>query len=255
MPKKKPLILLTNDDGIYAPGIFALYKELEKISRVIVVAPAGEQSAVGHAITLTDPLRVTKATRRGNFFGYAVSGTPADCVKIAIVSILKKKPALVVSGINLGGNLGINVIYSGTVSAATEGTMFDIPSIAVSLDTFEDPDFSPAAKFTRHLACTVLKKKLPKGVLLNVNVPPLPQKKIKGVKITHQSKLTFKEKFEKRIDPRKRTYYWMAGAVKPPLESRDADYQAVKEGYISITPVHYDMTAYEELDNLKNWNL
>ncbi|MCX5750671.1 MAG: 5'/3'-nucleotidase SurE [Candidatus Saganbacteria bacterium] len=255
MLKKKPLILLTNDDGIYAPGIFALYKEMEKIGRVIVVAPSGEQSAVGHAITLTDPLRVTKAVRRGKLFGYAVSGTPADCVKIALVSILKEKPDLVVSGINLGPNLGINVIYSGTVSAATEGTMFDIPSIAMSLGTFEDPDFSVAAKFARKLSCIVLKKKLPKGVLLNVNVPAISEKKIKGIKITHQSKITFKEKFEKRIDPRKRTYYWMAGSVKPPRESSDADFQAVKEGYISITPVHYDMTAYEELENLRSWKL
>jgi len=255
MQKKKPLILLANDDGIYAPGLYALYTELKKIARMAIVAPDREQSAVGHAITLTDPLRTTVVRRHGGFCGYAVSGTPADCVKIGMVSLLKEKPDLVVSGINLGGNMGINVIYSGTVSAATEGTMFGIPSIAVSLDTFEKPNFVPAAKFIRKLVPLVIKNSLPKGILLNVNVPPLPTSKIKGVKITYQSKLSFREKFAKRVDPRKRTYYWMAGVVKPPQESRAADYQAVKEGYISITPVHYDMTAYEEMETLKCWKL
>jgi 5'-nucleotidase len=210
---------------------------------------------VGHAITLTDPLRVSRVTRRGEFIGYAVNGTPADCVKIAVVSILKEKPDFVVSGINLGGNMGINVIYSGTVSAATEGTMFEIPSVAVSLDTFENPDFAPAAKFIRKLIPLIQKQGLPKGVLLNINAPPLPAEKIKGAKITYQSHLTFREKFEKRVDPKKRTYYWMAGVVKPPKESSDADYQAVKEGFISITPVQYDMTAYEAIEPLKRWKL
>jgi 5'-nucleotidase len=246
-------ILLTNDDGIYSKGILALYLELKKIAEVSIVAPDSERSAVGHAITLTDPLRVEKVDKDGKLFGYKVNGTPADCVKIAINAILKKKPDLVVSGINLGPNTGTNVIYSGTVSAATEGTILGIPSIAVSLTTFEKSDYSFAAEFTRNLCVLVRKNGLPEGTLLNVNIPAVKKSKIKGVKITKQGEFRFKEYFEKRLDPRQRTYYWMGGEELIPLDEKGSDHEAVKKNFISITPLHYDLTDYGEIERLKGW--
>ena len=166
-------ILLTNDDGIYAKGIEVLHEHLSKDHDVVVVAPETEQSAVGHAITLTDPLRVKSIDRNGTFFGYAVKGTPADCVKLAVNELMKPPPDLVVSGINLGANVGINEIYSGTVSAATEGTILGVPAIAVSINTFRDPDFRPAARFVRLLVRQVKEHGLPPYTSLNVNVPAI----------------------------------------------------------------------------------
>ena len=173
-------ILLTNDDGINAPGLYALYESIRTMGEVSVVAPEREMSAVGHAITLTDPLRVEKVDKRGEFFGYAVSGTPADCVKIAAWALLDEMPDLVISGINLGNNTGISIIYSGTVSAATEGTILEIPSIAISLVAFKNPDFRYAAKFAKKMAEIVLEKGLPIGTLLNINVPNVKEEEIGG---------------------------------------------------------------------------
>ena len=248
-------ILLTNDDGIYAEGIFALYEELKKIADVKVVAPATEQSAVGHAITMSDPLRVKDAYRRQKFFGHSVSGTPADCVKIAIRSLFKKMPDLVVSGINLGPNTGFSVLYSGTVSGATEGAILGIPSIAVSLGTFVNPDFKPAARFAAKMAKIVHRQGLPKGTFLNINVPGLPASKIKGIRITTQGKTPIIENFDKRVDPRNRIYYWLTGEVINLKGERDSDIIALKKGYISITPVQYDLTDYGYIDELKRWKL
>ena len=191
----KPLILLTNDDGIYAQGILAAWQELRKIGDVEVVAPDAERSAVGHAITLLLPLRAKEVVRRNVRFGYAVNGMPADCVKIAVKAILPRAPDLVVSGINLGSNTGTNVIYSGTVSAATEARILGIPSIAVSLATFTHPDFAYAARFTRKLALAVIAKGLPDKTLLNVNVPNIPEDKIKGVANTRQGDSRVEERF------------------------------------------------------------
>ncbi|MBN1526504.1 MAG: 5'/3'-nucleotidase SurE [Candidatus Omnitrophica bacterium] len=248
-------ILLTNDDGIYAEGIYVLYEALKKVGNVTVVAPATEQSAVGHAITMSDPLRVKEARRRRQRFGYAVSGTPADCVKIAIRSLLRKKPDLVVSGINLGPNTGFSVLYSGTVSGATEGAILGIPSIAVSLGTFVDPDYRNAANFAAKLARLVHKNGLPKGTFLNLNVPALPASKIKGVRITTQGKTPIIERFDKRVDPRKRTYYWLTGEVMNLRGGIESDIVALKNGYISITPVQYDLTDHSFIDTLKGWRL
>ena len=242
-------ILLTNDDGINAEGIVALYGALSSIANVTVVAPDSEKSAVGHAITLSDPLRV-KLVGKNQF---AVSGTPADCVKLGIRTIMKKKPDLVISGINLGPNTGYSVLYSGTVSGATEGAILGIPSFAISLGTFEKPDYSVAATYAKKLAKLILKNGLPKNTLLNVNVPPVKAKKIKGVKITRQSKAAIIERFEKRIDPRQHIYYWLTGEVIK-LEGEDeSDIKALRSGYISITPIHCDMTDYGLMEDIKGW--
>jgi|Deesub1362B_J571_1020462.scaffolds.fasta_scaffold06332_2 5'-nucleotidase len=251
----KPFILLVNDDGIYAPGLAALAKEIRKIGEVFIVAPASEQSAVGHAITLLSPLRVWPFYKNGEFFGYAVSGTPADCVKIAYWALLEeKKPDLVISGINHGSNTGINVIYSGTASAATEGTILGIPSFAISIATYEEVDFSFAARFARKLATIVLEKGLPPRTFLNVNIPPVPEEEIRGVAITRQGMAVYREKFDRRVDPHKKTYYWLTGhKINLEKEPPDADDVAIMQNKISITPIHYDLTNYEALNELKEW--
>ncbi len=245
-------ILLTNDDGIYSEGIRALYESLKTIGKVTIVAPDAERSAVGHAITLSDPLRVKKVNRNGKFFGYATTGTPADCVKLAIRALLKKKPDLIVSGINLGQNVGYSVLYSGTVSGATEGAILGIPSFAISLATFTNPDYSFAAKFAKKLAKQIIQNKgLPKGTLLNVNIPAVNQKYIKGIRIVKQSEKAIEERFDKREDPRKRTYYWLTGEIIKSDKKEDADIETIRNNYISITPIHCDMTNYEFMGNLK----
>lgn len=248
-------ILLTNDDGINALGLRVLAEELGKTWDVLIVAPDTERSAVGHAITTATPLRVTEVRRDGELYGLAVSGTPADCVKIAINSLLEKPVDLVISGINQGPNTGMNVIYSGTVSAATEATMLNIPAFAVSLDSFTSREFGPAAKFAAGLARIILEKGLPEGVLLNVNVPALPAAKINGVCVTRQGMARFREEFHKRVDPRGRAYWWLGGEMMEVEEAEGTDSEALKEGMISVTPLHYDMTNYGALNLIKDWPL
>ena len=250
-----PLILVTNDDGIYAPGIYALYNAMKKIGDSQVVAPEMEQSAVGHALTISDPLRVGEVERYGDMFGYAVNGTPADCVKLAVKAILNKKPDLVVSGINQGPNTAINVMYSGTVSAATEGTLMGIPSIAFSLASFSNHDFGFAAEFATHLARKVLGDGLSTGTLLNVNIPAVQKSEIKGVKITRQGKGRYEEYFEKRTDPMNRHYYWLAGKKLQLDIEPDVDDVAVMDNYIAVTPIQFDLTDYRALKNLQNWEI
>lgn len=248
------MILLTNDDGIYAKGIEVLHEYLSKDHDVVVVAPETEQSAVGHAITLTDPLRVNSIDRNGVFFGYAVKGTPADCVKLAINELVNPAPDLVVSGINLGANVGINVIYSGTVSAATEGTILGIPAIALSINTFRDPDFRPAAQFARLLVRQVKEHGLPPYTSLNVNVPAISESKIRGVRVTRQGVTRFVEKFDRRIDPRENVYYWQCGSNPPLEEDGDTDGSALANDCISITPIQHDLTNYDFLESLRSWS-
>jgi 5'-nucleotidase len=252
---KNPCVLVTNDDGIGAPGLLALSQSLEAIGDIFIVAPATERSAVGHAITLSDPLRVFDFHRNGRLYGYAVNGTPADCVKIAYWALLKRKPDLVVSGINLGINTGINTIYSGTVSAATEGAILGIPSFAISLATFQDPDFGYASKFAQKLAGILLKKELPKGICLSVNIPACAENQIRGVSVTRQGQAVFREKFDKRTDPHGRIYYWLTGQKIDQEKSIDVDDGAVQANYVSVTPVHYDLTHYDFLNTLEKWNL
>lgn len=251
-----PTILISNDDGIESDGIKALWREMRKFAKVFVVAPHTQQSAVGHSITIASPIRVRKNLIDKDFYGFAVEGTPADSVKLAVRNLLKgKKIDLLISGINHGSNTAINTIYSGTVSAATEGTILGIPSIAVSLASYTSKDFSIAAKFAADLAKQVLKKKnIPKGTLLNVNVPAVKKDKIKGVKITRQGKSFWDDYYVSRLDPNKREYFWLTGKMAVLDDSNEFDEIAVKENYISITPIQYDLTDYKYLDELKRWS-
>ena len=251
--KKKLSILVSNDDGIDAPGIYALVQELKKIGTVTVVAPDKQQSAVGHAITMNFPLRAKEFKKDGVFFGYAVEGTPADSVKLAVKALLKEKPDLLVSGVNHGANTAISIIYSGTVSAATEGTILGIPSIAVSLTTYGPPDFRYAAKFARKLALLVAKKGLPEGTLLNVNVPALPEQEIRGVLITRQGRAIWNDAFDIRRDPANKEYYWLTGALEDSDEGLEFDQSAVRSNYVSVTPIHYDLTDYSLLEVMDRW--
>lgn len=251
----KPLILITNDDGIFAPGIFALYQALRSFAQVCVVAPVTEKSAVGHAITISDPLRVQEITRKDDFHGYAVDGTPADCVKIAIRALMERQPDLVMSGINSGANVGTSLIYSGTVSAATEGTLLNIPSVAISVASLTTGDFRGAAAAAIEMARRVLKHGLPGGTLLNVNVPAVEPDKIRGYRVTRQGNLHYREGFDRREDPRGRVYYWMTGQMLEPEKNHASDSWALNQNYISVTPVHYRLTDEDFLPDLKSWEL
>ena len=252
----KPLhVLISNDDGINAEGIFALSQEIKKIADVTVVAPATQQSAVGHAITVNYPLRAVPYQKNNNFFGYAVDGTPADCVKLGVKFLVKEKPDLVISGINHGSNTAINIIYSGTVSAATEGTILGIPSIAISLTSYQNLDFTYAAKFASRLALLVAERGLPKGTLLNVNIPAVPEDLIKGVMLTRQGISVWEDRFDARRDPANREYYWLTGAMNVLDTEDDADQIAVKNNYVSVTPVKYELTDRLLLENMKEWGI
>jgi 5'-nucleotidase len=253
--KKKPHILISNDDGIDAPGLYILAKYLRRFAEVSIVAPSIQQSAVGHAITVRRPLRAHEFRRDGKLFGYAVDGTPADSVKLAIRSLIKLKPDLVVSGINDGLNTAVNVIYSGTVSAATEGTILGIPSIAISIEYTQKPDFETAAKIALVVAKFVCKHGLPKDTILNVNVPAIPAKMIKGIKFTRQGRSRWDDKFYLRKDPKNRDYYWLAGDMRILDHDQDIDQIALKSGYISVTPIHFDLTHQKFLEKMKReWN-
>jgi 5'-nucleotidase len=245
-------ILLTNDDGIHAPGLMALYLELRDDFDVYVVAPESEMSAVGHAITLRSPLRVQEIVKNGAFFGYGVTGTPADCVKIAVQELLTSPPDIILSGINLGANVGVNVLYSGTVSAATEGAFLGVRSAAFSLDTRKDPDFSYAAAFSRKIIKFLSEGGISNGTALNVNVPAIPAIKIKGVAITKQGVGRFRERYERRIDPRGNVYYWLTGETRVEEESEDSDARALADGMVAITPISFDLTCNKEIDRLRD---
>jgi 5'-nucleotidase len=249
------LVLISNDDGINAPGIYALAKEIKKIAEVVVVAPDTQQSAVGHALTTSSPLRATLYEKNGAVFGFAVNGTPGDSVKLGVRNLLKTKPDLVISGINHGMNTAINVIYSGTVSAATEAAILGIPSFAISLGTFADnPDFSYAAKFARLFTPFFLTKQLPKGALLNINVPAVPENEVKGVIYTKQNNSYWDDYFEERRDPQNKKYYWLTGDYILGNQSNEYDDIAINNKYVSITPIHYDLTHYEFLKEMETWD-
>ena len=243
--KGKKLILVSNDDGIHSEGIKKLASALRRVGEVYVVAPDREQSAVSHSLTMHRPLRVNEVGKGV----YAIDGTPTDCVTIAVNGILPGKPDLVVSGINKGGNLGEDVSYSGTVSAAMEGTLLDIPSIAVSLVARDKFDFTSAAKFAARLARHVLRHGLPKDTFLNVNVPMI--KNIKGYRITKQGKRYFSDTVIEKTDPRGKKYYWIGGNMVRWEGGKEADFHAISKGYISITPLHLDMTNYSSIAEMK----
>jgi 5'-nucleotidase len=243
--------LLTNDDGIYARGLSALHSELSRDAQCVIVAPEVEQSAVGHAITIARPLMVRKARKNGSVLGYAVGGTPADCVKIGLDELAGGPVDLVVSGINRGANVGINVLYSGTVSAATEAAILGVPSLAVSLDSHAEADYSVAARVARRMAAFLLEHPLP-NVALNVNVPALPEGEIRGIAVVKQGRARLMERFDKRVDPRDNIYYWLAGETElPEQEGDETDASALKRGMITLTPIHFDLTCHRLLEGLR----
>ncbi len=248
-------ILVSNDDGIDSPGIYALVMALRAVGHVDVVAPHTQQSAVGHALTVALPLRAVPFERNGERFGWSVSGTPADCVKLAVKQLLPERPHLVVSGINHGRNAAVSLIYSGTVSAATEGTLLGIPSIAISLDDFSnDADFSVAAKVAAWIAPRILERGVPRGVLINVNVPAIPEEQIRGVRIAPQGDSYWDDRYEVRHDPMGRPYYWLKGE-NVVLGPDDSDDHMITAGYVTVTPIHYKLTDFPTLDAMRDWGL
>ncbi|MFM2431403.1 MAG: 5/3-nucleotidase SurE [Cyanobacteriota bacterium] len=255
-------LLVSNDDGIFAPGVQALANRLAQAGhQVSVVCPDRERSAVGHGLTLHHPIRANPV--EGLFDpavkAWSCSGTPADCVKLALWCLLDEKPDWVISGINQGANLGTDVIYSGTVSAAMEGLVEGVPSIAVSLTSFTVRDFQPAADYAAQLVAQLQAQPLDEMILLNVNVPPVPTAAIAGVKLARQGLRRYVEVFEKREDPRGKTYYWLAGEVVEEVEDPTPDHAlptdvaAIRENFITITPLQYNLTAFGRVDRLQSW--
>lgn len=246
-------ILLTNDDGIYFEGLWALHRRLRDRHVVAVVAPDRERSAIGHAITLNEPLRAAWVKANGASGGYAVSGTPADCVKLALIELLETRPDMVISGINPGANVGININYSGTVAAAKEAALFGVPSIAVSMEGDGAAHYDEAAGFVGRLIDKLGRTGMPSGVFLNVNIPNSAIQDTAGVRMSHQGLRDTEEFFDKRRDPRNRTYYWQGGEAQRFDKSPESDGRALEEKYISITPIKCDMTDYDVLTAMKGW--
>ena len=244
------LILITNDDGIHSAGLQALADELQSIGQVAVVAPDRERSAIGHALTLHSPLRAEEIMKDR----WATSGTPTDAVNLGIHGILKKKPDLVVSGINKGGNMGDDLTYSGTVAAAMEATLMGVPSMAVSLagKSFQYGDFLDAAKTARQLAETILEHGLPADTFINVNVPDITPK---GILITRQGKRVYEDAIVENRDPRGRSYYWIGAGELNFQDLEGTDFHALHRGYVSVTPLHLDLTNYAAIDRLRQWGI
>ncbi len=258
MLQEKPLILVTNDDGITAPGIRALISILTDIGDIFVVAPDSPQSGMGHAITINNTLFCNPVVidKDGSQTEYSCSGTPVDCVKIATRQLLPRKPDLCVSGINHGSNSAINVIYSGTMSAAVEAGIEGIPAIGFSLCDYSlQADFEPARKYVKKIIKNVLTHGLQKGVVLNVNIPKIPENEIKGMKICRQAHAHWEEDFDKRINPMGKEYYWLSGRFINEDKGEDTDEWALANGYISIVPTQFDLTAHHYIQELNNWAL
>jgi 5'-nucleotidase len=251
--RQEPLILVTNDDGVYAPGIKFLAEVASGFGKVVVVAPDKPQSGMGHAITINSTLRIEKTNYHHLPVEYSCSGTPVDCVKMAINNILKQKPDLVLSGINHGSNSSINVIYSGTMSAAVEGALEGASSIGFSLCDYSiEADFTQAGKFIKQIISNSLKNKMPQGVCLNVNIPKLKTEDIKGIKIGRQAKANWIERFDERKDPSGKNYYWLTGEfVNFEPAATDTDEWALANGYISVVPIQADMTAHKFINDFK----
>ncbi len=248
-------ILISNDDGINSRGIYELAKAMKEVGDVYVVAPLTEQSAVGHAITMKIPLRVTEHYIDGEFFGYAVTGTPADCIKIGIKNVLQFKPDLVISGINHGSNTAINIIYSGTVSAAREAAIMDVPALAVSVTNHRATHFEYACLAAQELSKKVVESSLPTGTLLNINVPNLPKEEIKGTLFTKQGKSKWDDSYLERQDPYGNKYYWLTGSLMDVDDELTNDQCAIKNNYASVSPIHFDLTDHEAFEMMNNWNI
>lgn len=253
MADNRPVILITNDDGVTAPGIRSLVEAVQDLGKVIVVAPDSPQSGMGHAVTIGEPLRLHPVKIFGEIEAWESSGTPVDCVKLARDIILKRTPDICLSGINHGANHSINVIYSGTMSAAMEAAIEGVPSIGFSLlDYRYDADFSIAKEVARTLTKKILANPLPKHSLLNVNIPNVEQADYKGLKICRQAHAKWEEEFDKRIDPRGKEYYWMTGKFVNMDEGEGTDVQALAEGYTSVVPVRFDLTDTIIKEKLEN---
>ncbi len=243
--KEQPVILITNDDDITSPGIKALVDAVKHLGRVVVVAPDKPQSGMGHAITIGSPLRMRKVDMFEGIESYTTSGTPVDCVKLAVDKILHAKPTICLSGINHGANHSINVIYSGTMSAAMEASIEGIPSIGFSMMAYNyDVDLSASKIIVEKIVTEILSKKQPKHLLLNVNIPEGSIDKIKGIKLCHQAYAKYEEEFLERIDPHKKNYYWLTGAFTNFDKSKQSDVWALENGYVSVVPVQFDLTNY-----------
>ena len=253
---KRPLILVTNDDGINAPGIRTLISVVKNIGDVIVVAPDSPQSGMGHAITINSTLHSSRITpKNSEIIEYSCSGTPADCVKLAINELMPRKPDLCVSGINHGSNSSINVIYSGTMSAAIEAGIEGVPAIGFSLlDYSWNADFSQSKDYIRKITLNALNNGIPKGVVLNVNIPAVKKSDIKGVKICRQAMAYWVEEFDKRKNPLGQEYYWLTGKFVNKDQGEDTDEWALKNNYISIVPVEFDLTAHHAIQGLNEWD-
>lgn len=253
---KKPLILVTNDDGITAPGLRTLIRIVSKLGEVVVVAPDSPQSGMGHAITVDDTLfskRVVVDAKTGAPHEYSCSGTPADCVKLALCEVLDRKPDLCVSGINHGSNASINVIYSGTMSAVIEAGIEGIPAIGFSLCDYSwEANFQPAQQAVKTIVSEALCHGMPEGVVLNVNIPKT-KTELKGIKICRQARGNWKEKFDKRISPSGKEYYWLTGKFEVLDKGEDTDEWALAQGYVSVVPTQFDLTAHHAIAKLNHW--
>lgn len=251
----RPNILVCNDDGIEGPGLHALAASMKKIGTVTVVAPAEPHSGMSHAMTLGEPLRIREYSKNNRFFGYTVSGTPVDCVKVALSHVLDTKPDLIVSGINYGSNTAMNTLYSGTVAAAMEGVLQGIPSLAFSLTTYVNADFTYAARFARTLSREVLKRGLPPDTILSVNIPNVPEAEIRGVLVTSQGRSRWEEAAIERNDMYGNPYYWLSGTLQ--LHDHDPGYDefAVRQNYVAVTPLSCDFTAHGFRTELMTWDL
>jgi 5'-nucleotidase len=252
----RPLILVTNDDGIHAPGIRTLIETMKAFGDLLIIAPDKPQSGMGHAITINATLRINCLKEEPGYVEYSCTGTPVDCVKIAVNKLLPRKPDLCVSGINHGANYSINVIYSGTMSAAVEGCIEGIPSVGFSLcNHAHEADFSASAHFVKQIIPQVLSHGLPNGVCLNVNIPDIELEKINGIKICRQAKANWVEELDERIDPSGKSYFWLTGTFQNYDEGEDTDVHALDHQYVSIVPVLNDFTAHHTIPYLKKWNL
>jgi 5'-nucleotidase len=252
--KKRPLILVTNDDDITAPGLKVLVECVKSFGDLLIIAPDRPQSGMGHAITVNSPLRMYPSDHHKGHKAFAISGTPVDCVKLGIYEILKKSPDLIVSGINHGSNVSTNVLYSGTMSAAVEGALEGIPSIGFSLCDFSyDADFTGAKMIVKQVVKQVLANKMPEGTCFNVNIPAIPAKKLKGIKVCRMAKAFWDDKFDKRNDPLGKPYYWLTGKFQNFDSGEDTDMWALQNNYASLVPIQFDMTAHHAIASLNNW--
>ncbi|MCX6279093.1 MAG: 5'/3'-nucleotidase SurE [Bacteroidetes bacterium] len=250
--KDHPLILITNDDSVKAPGIRALINYIRPFGKVVVVAPDRPQSGTAHGVTIAHPLRLDLISKEDGYEEYSCNGTPADCVKLAFKIVMKRRPDFLFSGINHGSNASINIIYSGTMAAVLEGALAGVPSVGFSLNNYsQHASFAPSEKFVKTIASEVIANGLPVGVCLNVNIPDVPEPEIRGIRVCRQAQGTWKEDFDEREDPHGREYYWMKGVYAQIGNGEDTDQWAMENNWVAVVPVQFDFTAHNEIENLR----